>query len=106
MAANEQELLKERKEHCLTLTINRPERRNAITGSVIKRLSEELKQADQDPEIRVEAPDASDQPIERIRSLERLDDGRQVPHPAPRPHRRPRRSRPGTSSRRGRRSVR
>ena len=47
------ELLVERSEHILTLTLNRPERLNAITGTMLNALSHELDIANQDHEIRV-----------------------------------------------------
>ena len=47
------ELLVERSEHILTLTLNRPERLNAITGAMLNALSHELDIANQDHEIRV-----------------------------------------------------
>lgn len=42
-----------RQGHCLTLHINRPERRNALNPEVIQRLRQELAQADADKDIRV-----------------------------------------------------
>ncbi len=47
------ELLVERSEHILTLTLNRPERLNAISGTMLHALAHELDIANQDHEIRV-----------------------------------------------------
>ncbi|GAB4332912.1 MAG: enoyl-CoA hydratase-related protein [Dehalococcoidia bacterium] len=47
------ELLVERNDHILTLTLNRPERMNAISGPMLSALSEELQKANTDPDVRV-----------------------------------------------------
>ncbi len=47
------DLLAERRGHVLTLTINRPERRNAMTWDVIAGLREQVARAKVDPEVRV-----------------------------------------------------
>jgi enoyl-CoA hydratase/carnithine racemase len=47
------ELLIERDGHVATLTLNRPDRMNAITGPMLDALSRELVEADRDPEVRV-----------------------------------------------------
>jgi len=46
------ELVKEVKERTLWLTINRPERRNALNGAVIRGLREAITQAGQDSQLR------------------------------------------------------
>lgn len=47
------ELLVERNDNILTLTLNRPERMNAISGPMLNALSEELQKANTDPDVRV-----------------------------------------------------
>ncbi len=47
------ELLVERKGHVMTLTINREERRNALSGTVALALNNALREADDDSEVRV-----------------------------------------------------
>jgi enoyl-CoA hydratase/carnithine racemase len=47
------ELLADHRDGVLTLTINRPERRNAMTWDVIRRLREQLAAAKTDPSVRV-----------------------------------------------------
>ena len=47
------ELIVERREGVLTLTLNRPERLNTISGPMLAALSAELDRANVDPEIRV-----------------------------------------------------
>jgi enoyl-CoA hydratase/carnithine racemase len=47
------ELLVEKRDHVATLTLNRPERLNAITATMLARLSEALVECDEDPEVRV-----------------------------------------------------
>jgi|TARA_B110001454_G_C12651333_1_gene405539 enoyl-CoA hydratase/carnithine racemase len=47
------ELLVERTEHILTLTLNRPERLNAISGVMLNTLSAELSKANSDSDVRV-----------------------------------------------------
>ena len=47
-----EELLAELKEGVLTLTLNRPDRLNAINGPMLKALSEQLPRANRNPEIR------------------------------------------------------
>lgn len=47
-----EELLAELKEGVLTLTLNRPDRLNAINGPMLKALSEQLQRANRNPEIR------------------------------------------------------
>lgn len=46
-------VLKETVEGVCTLTINRPERRNALSSGVVTDLTEALRQADKDPNVRV-----------------------------------------------------
>ncbi|HPB45232.1 MAG TPA: enoyl-CoA hydratase-related protein, partial [Microthrixaceae bacterium] len=46
-------LLTERDGHALVITLNRPERQNAINGEMLVRLYDALVEAEQDPEIRV-----------------------------------------------------
>lgn len=48
-----EELLAERDGHILTLTFNRPERMNAISGPMLKAFSQQLVAANRDPEVRV-----------------------------------------------------
>ena len=48
-----EELLAELKEGILTLTLNRPDRLNAINDPMLKALSEQLQQANRNPEVRV-----------------------------------------------------
>jgi enoyl-CoA hydratase/carnithine racemase len=48
-----EELLAERDGAILTLTLNRPERLNAISGPMLGALSEQLRRANRDPEVRV-----------------------------------------------------
>jgi len=45
-------LLTERQDHLLIVTLNRPERQNAINGEMLVRLFDASKEADEDPEIR------------------------------------------------------
>lgn len=52
MAEND-ELIVAREDHVMTLTINRPGRRNALSGAVVTGLKEALGEADADPDIRV-----------------------------------------------------
>jgi enoyl-CoA hydratase/carnithine racemase len=47
------ELRYEKDGHVATLTLNRPERLNAITGPMLAALSEALVDADRDPAVRV-----------------------------------------------------
>ena len=47
------ELLYEKEGAIATLTLNRPERLNAISGPMLDALSERLVEADRDPEVRV-----------------------------------------------------
>ena len=47
------ELLVEKSDFVATITLNRPERLNAITTSMLSALSEALVDADKDPEVRV-----------------------------------------------------
>jgi len=47
------ELLVERTEHILTITLNRPERLNAISGVMLNTLSAELSKANSDSDVRV-----------------------------------------------------
>ena len=54
MATKTDELLVERSEDgILTLTLNRPDRLNAISGPMLNALSETLQEANIDPEVRV-----------------------------------------------------
>jgi enoyl-CoA hydratase/carnithine racemase len=46
------QLLAERDGHVLTLTLNRPERLNAISGPMMSNLARLLKEANRDPEVR------------------------------------------------------
>jgi len=46
------DVLQERHDHVLLVTLNRPDRMNAIGGSLIRELSEILLEADHDPEVR------------------------------------------------------
>lgn len=48
-----EELLAERDGNVLTLTLNRPERLNAISGPMLRNLSRLLVEANRDPEVRV-----------------------------------------------------
>lgn len=48
-----EELLAERDGHVLTLTFNRPERMNAISGPMLRAFSQQLVAANRDPEVRV-----------------------------------------------------
>jgi enoyl-CoA hydratase/carnithine racemase len=48
-----EQLLSERDGHVLTLTLNRPERLNAISGPMLSELSRILTEANRDPEVRV-----------------------------------------------------
>jgi enoyl-CoA hydratase/carnithine racemase len=52
-AGSASDLLAERRGGVLTLTINRPERRNAMTWDVIRGLREQLARAKTDPSVRV-----------------------------------------------------
>ena len=47
------ELLVEKSEFVATITLNRPERLNAISNPMLAALSEALVDADKDPEVRV-----------------------------------------------------
>jgi enoyl-CoA hydratase/carnithine racemase len=47
-----QEVLVERDGHVATLTLNRPERLNAISGPMLEQLSERLLELDAEPEVR------------------------------------------------------
>jgi enoyl-CoA hydratase/carnithine racemase len=46
------DLLSERREHVVVLTLNRPERLNAITFAMLKEIARALADADADPEVR------------------------------------------------------
>lgn len=46
------EIIKERKGPVLHLTLNRPERRNALNNSLLEALTESIQQASSDPELR------------------------------------------------------
>lgn len=46
-------VLIEHREHILTLTLNRPDRLNAISGPMLNELAVKLKEANRDPEVRV-----------------------------------------------------
>lgn len=48
-----EELLAEREGAILTLTLNRPERLNAISGPMLSAFSQQLRKANKDPEVRV-----------------------------------------------------
>ena len=47
------ELLYEVSDHVATLTFNRPDRMNTISGPMLSELSRRLVEADRDPEVRV-----------------------------------------------------
>jgi enoyl-CoA hydratase/carnithine racemase len=47
------EVLVERADHILTVTLNRPDRLNAISGPMLSKLSSTLQQANVDPDVRV-----------------------------------------------------
>ena len=47
------ELLYEVSDHVATLTFNRPDRMNTISGPMLSELSQRLVEADRDPEVRV-----------------------------------------------------
>ncbi|ODT86811.1 enoyl-CoA hydratase-related protein [Phenylobacterium sp. SCN 70-31] len=47
-----EEVLYEVSEHVATITLNRPERMNTISGPMLRLLAERLLQADRDPEVR------------------------------------------------------
>jgi len=47
------DILVESKDHVTTITLNRPERLNAISGEMLSRLSEMLLECDGDPDVRV-----------------------------------------------------
>ena len=51
--SNTEQLLAERDGHVLTLTFNRPERMNAISGPMLAEFSRLLVEANRDPEVRV-----------------------------------------------------
>jgi len=51
--SNVSDLLYEKKGATSTLTLNRPERLNAISGPMLDAISEKLVEADRDPEVRV-----------------------------------------------------
>src|SRR3954453_2312079 len=50
---SEPALLVERNEHVVTLTLNRPEKRNAFNAEVLVRLCDAWDMIDDDPEVRV-----------------------------------------------------
>ncbi len=52
MNPQEPPLLSAKDGHVLRLTVNRPERRNALTGEVLQKLVAELAKAEGDPDIR------------------------------------------------------
>ena len=47
------DILLESKDHIATVTLNRPDRLNAISGEMLNRLSEVLLECDHDPDVRV-----------------------------------------------------
>ena len=47
-----EELLVEQDGHIVTITLNRPERLNAISRPMLNELSEKMVEADKDPEVR------------------------------------------------------
>lgn len=49
----EEHLLVDRREHVMVLTMNRPERRNALSASMMQAMSEAWDEINRDPEIRV-----------------------------------------------------
>ena len=51
-AAPEKAVLTERDGHLLIVTLNRPERQNAINGEMLVRFLDACREADEDPEIR------------------------------------------------------
>ena len=52
MADTDNELILEQRDAVLWMTINRPERRNAYTGLLFRRMSAALAEADEDPAVR------------------------------------------------------
>jgi enoyl-CoA hydratase/carnithine racemase len=52
LTSNTEQLLAERDGHVLILTLNRPERLNAISGPMLSELSRILTEANRDPEVR------------------------------------------------------
>jgi enoyl-CoA hydratase/carnithine racemase len=52
-AAQAAEVLYEVSEHIATITLNRPERMNTISGPMLNQLTQRLVEADRDPEVRV-----------------------------------------------------
>src|SRR5450830_1713136 len=53
MATQTDELLVDRSDHVLTITLNRPDRLNAISGPMLSALSETLLEANTDRDVRV-----------------------------------------------------
>ena len=47
------DILLEQSEHVLTITLNRPDRLNAISGPMLNELAAKLKEANRDPDVRV-----------------------------------------------------
>jgi len=52
-SSSSEPVLLEISEHIATITLNRPEARNALSSEVLRLLPEKLKSADNDPEVRV-----------------------------------------------------
>ena len=51
-ASNTEELLVEQDGHVVTITLNRPERLNAISRPMLNELSAKMVEADKDPDVR------------------------------------------------------
>lgn len=53
MSEDTQDVLVERENHIVTITLNRPDRLNAISGPMLNKLSSTLQEANIDPDVRV-----------------------------------------------------
>ncbi len=51
--SSQQDILTEQSDHILTITLNRPDRLNAISGAMLNDLASTLKKANHDPDVRV-----------------------------------------------------
>ncbi|MGH1470299.1 MAG: enoyl-CoA hydratase/isomerase family protein [Cellvibrionaceae bacterium] len=51
--SSHQDILTEQSDHILTITLNRPDRLNAISGAMLNDLADTLKTANHDPDVRV-----------------------------------------------------